>query len=121
MANAYAETQAAGHMITTAAAITLYKMHCRSKIPASAVETVNKAIREYGESRVVASMAEMGMQREKLGHVAFCVRVEKTYLKKISSASAVDCEDAIDRSFRCSSLGEAGFLTSTFTRGIASD
>jgi len=82
MANAYAETQAAGHMITTAAAITLYKMHCRSKIPASAVETVNKAIREYGESRVVASMAEMGMQREKLGHAAFCVRVEKTYLKK---------------------------------------
>ena len=41
MPNAYAETQAARHMITTAAAIALYKMHCRGKIPASAVETVN--------------------------------------------------------------------------------
>jgi hypothetical protein len=82
MPNAYAETQAASHMITTAAAITLYKIHCRGKIPASAVETVNRAIREYGESRVVASVAEMGLQREKLGHVAFCVHVEKIYLKK---------------------------------------
>jgi len=56
MPNAYAETQAARHMITTAAAIALYKMHCRGKIPASAVETVNTAIRKYGESRVVASV-----------------------------------------------------------------
>jgi hypothetical protein len=31
--NAYSETQAARHMITTAAAIALYKMHCRGKIP----------------------------------------------------------------------------------------
>jgi hypothetical protein len=82
MPNAYAETQAASHMITTAAAISLYKIHCRGKIPASAVETVNTTIREYGESRVVASMVEMGMQREKLGHAAFCVHVEKIYLKK---------------------------------------
>jgi hypothetical protein len=82
MPNAYAETQAASHMITTAAAISLYKIHCRGKIPASAVETVNTTIREYGESRVVASMVEMGLQREKLGHAAFCVHVEKIYLKK---------------------------------------
>ena len=82
MPNAYAETQAASHMITTAAAITLYKIHCRSKIPASAVETVNTTVRKYGESRVVASMAEMRLQREKLGHAAFCVHVEKIYLKK---------------------------------------
>ena len=82
MPNAYAETQAASHMITTAAAITLYKIRCRGKIPASAVETVNRAVREYGESRVVASVAEMGLRREKLGHVAFCVHVEKIYLKK---------------------------------------
>ena len=82
MPNAYAETQAARHMITTAAAIALYKMHCRGKIPASAVETVNRTVREYGESRVVASVAEMGLQREKLGHAAFCVHVEKIYLKK---------------------------------------
>src|SRR5262249_30407547 len=33
MPNAYSETQAARHMITTAAAIALYKMHCRGKIP----------------------------------------------------------------------------------------
>jgi len=71
--NAYSETQAARHMITTAAAIALYKMHCRGKIPASAVETVNTTIRKYGESRVVASMVEMGLQREKLGDTAFCV------------------------------------------------
>jgi hypothetical protein len=32
MPNAYSETQAARHMITTAAAIALYKMHCRGKI-----------------------------------------------------------------------------------------
>ncbi len=82
MPNAYSETQAARHMITTAAAIALYKIHCRGKIPASAVETVNTTIREYGESRVVASMAEIDLQREKLGHAAFCVHVEKTYLKK---------------------------------------
>ena len=82
MANAYAETQAASHMITTAAAIALYKSHCRGKIPASAVETVNTTIRKYGESRVVASMTEMGLQREKLGPAAFCVHVEKIYLKK---------------------------------------
>ena len=82
MPNAYAETQAASHKITTAAAITLYKIHCRGKIPASAVETVNRTVREYGESRVVASVAEMGLQREKLGHAAFCVHVEKIYLKK---------------------------------------
>jgi hypothetical protein len=82
MPNAYAETQAASHMITTAAAITLYKIHCRSKIPASAVETVNTTVRKYGESRVVASMTEMRLQREKLGHAAFCVHVEKIYLKK---------------------------------------
>jgi hypothetical protein len=82
MPNAYAETQAARHMITTAAAIALYKMHCRGKIPASAVETVNTAIRKYGESRVVASMVEMGLQREKLGDAAFCVHVEKSLLKK---------------------------------------
>ena len=82
MPNAYAETQAASHMITTAAAISLYKVHCRGKIPASAVETVNTTIREYGESRVVASMVEMDLQREKLGHAAFCVHVEKIYLKK---------------------------------------
>src|SRR5215831_19824746 len=72
MANAYAETQTASNMVTTAAAITLYKIHCRGKIPASAVETVNTTIREYGESRVVAS-AEIDLQREKLGHAAFCV------------------------------------------------
>ena len=82
MPNAYAETQTASHMITTAAAITLYKIHCSGKIPASAVETVNATIREYGESRVVASMAEIDLQREKLGHAAFCVHVEKTYLKR---------------------------------------
>jgi hypothetical protein len=80
--NAYSETQAARHMITTAAAIALYKMHCRGKIPASAVETVNTTIRKYGESRVVASMVEMGLQREKLGDAAFCVRVEKSLPKK---------------------------------------
>jgi hypothetical protein len=45
MPNAYSETQAARHMITTAAAIALYKMHCRAKIPASAVETVNTTAR----------------------------------------------------------------------------
>src|SRR5262249_8953273 len=83
MPNAYAETQTASNMVTTAAAITLYKIHCRGKIPASAVETVNTTIREYGESRVVAS-AEIDLQREKLGHAAFCVHVEKTYLKKIN-------------------------------------
>jgi hypothetical protein len=82
MPNAYAETQAASHMITTAAAISLYKIHCRGKIPASAVETVDTTIREHGESRVVASMVEMRLQREKLGHAAFCVHVEKIYLKK---------------------------------------
>src|SRR5215831_3543089 len=82
MPNAYAETQAARHMITTAAAIALYKMHCRGKIPASAVETVNTTIRKYGESRVVASMVEMRLQREKLGDAAFCVRVEKNLPKK---------------------------------------
>jgi hypothetical protein len=82
MPNVYAETQAASHMITTAAAIALYKTHCHGKIPASAVETVNATIRKYGESRVVASMAEMGLQREKLGHAAFCGHVEKIYLKK---------------------------------------
>ena len=82
MPDAYAETQAASHMITTAAAITLYKIHCRSKIPASAVETVNTTVRKYGESRVVASMVEMGLQREKLGDAAFCVRVEKSLPKK---------------------------------------
>jgi hypothetical protein len=82
MSNAYSETQAARHMITTAAAIALYKMHCRGKIPASAVETVNTTIRKYGESRVVASMVEMGLQREKLGDAAFCVRMEKSLPKK---------------------------------------
>jgi hypothetical protein len=82
MPNAFSETQAARHMITTAAAIALYKMHCRGKIPASAVETVNATIRKYGESRVVASMVEMGLQREKLGDAAFCVRVEKSLPKK---------------------------------------
>jgi hypothetical protein len=82
MPNAYSETQAARHMITAAAAIALYKMHCRGKIPASAVETVNTTIRKYGESRVVASMGEMGLQREKLGDAAFCVRVEKSLPKK---------------------------------------
>jgi hypothetical protein len=82
MPNVYAETQAASHMITTAAAIALYKTHCHGKIPASAVETVNATVRKYGESRVVASMAEMGLQREKLGHAAFCGHVEKIYLKK---------------------------------------
>jgi hypothetical protein len=75
MPNAYAETQAASNVITAAAAISLYKVHCRGKIPAAAVETVNATIREYGESRVVASMVEMGLQREKLGHAAFCARV----------------------------------------------
>src|SRR5215831_2651321 len=78
MPNAYAETQTASYMVATAAAITLYKIHCRGKIPASAVETVNTTIREYGESRVVASMAEIDLQREKQGHAAFCVHVEKT-------------------------------------------
>jgi hypothetical protein len=82
MPNVYAETQAASHMITTAAAIALYKTHCHGKIPASAVETVNATVRKYGESRVVASMAEMGLQCEKLGHAAFCGHVEKIYLKK---------------------------------------
>jgi len=80
--NAYSETQAARHMIMAAAAIALYKMHCRDKIPASAVETVNTTIRKYGESRVVASMVEMSLQREKLGDAAFCVRVEKSLPKK---------------------------------------
>ena len=82
MPNAYAETQTASNMVTTAAAITLYKIHRRGKIPASAVETVNATIREYGESSVVASMAEIDLQREKLGQAAFCVHVEQTYLKK---------------------------------------
>jgi len=81
MPNAYSETQPARQMITTAAAIALYKMHCRGKIPASAVETVNTTIGKYGESRVVASMVEMGLQREKLGDAAFCVRVEKSLPK----------------------------------------
>jgi hypothetical protein len=80
--NTYAETQAASNMITAAAAISLYKIHCRGEIPAAAVETVNTTIRMYGESRVVASMAEIGLQREKLGHRAFCAHVEKDYLKK---------------------------------------
>jgi len=80
--NAYSETQAARQMIMTAAAIALYKMHCRGKIPASAVETVNTTIRKYGESRVVASMVEMGLQREKLGDAAFCVHVGKSLPKK---------------------------------------
>src|SRR5262245_42376548 len=82
MPNAYAETQAASRMITTAAAIALYKIHCRGKIPPSAVETVNTTIRKYGESRVVASMVEMGLQRKKLGDAAFCVQVEKSLPKK---------------------------------------
>ena len=82
MPNAYSETQAARHMIATAAAIALYKMHCRGKLPASAVETVNTTIRKYGESRVVASMVEMSLQREKLGDAAFCLRVEKSLPKK---------------------------------------
>ena len=82
MPNAYAETQAASNVITAAVAISLYKIHCRGEIPAAAVETVNTTIREYGESRVVASMVEMGVQREKLGHAAFCGHVEKIYLKK---------------------------------------
>ena len=77
MPNAYSETQVARHMITTTAAIALYKM-----LPASAVETVNTTIRKDGESRVVASMVEMGLQREKLGDAAFCVRVEKSLPKK---------------------------------------
>jgi hypothetical protein len=77
MPNAYSETQVARHMITTTAAIALYKM-----LPASAVETVNTTIRKYGESRAVASMVEMGLQREKLGDAAFCVRVEKSLPKK---------------------------------------
>src|SRR5262249_14825082 len=82
MPNTHPETPPGRHMITTAAAIALYKMHCRGKIPASAVETVNTTIRKYGESRVVASMVEMGLQREKLGGAAFCVRVEKSLPKK---------------------------------------
>jgi len=82
MPNAYAETQPESDMITGAASIALYKAHCRGKIPRSAVEAVNTTIRKYGESRVVASMAEMGRQREKLGYAAFCVQVEKRYLKK---------------------------------------
>ena len=82
MPHAYAETQAASNVITAAAAISLYKIHCRGEIPAAAVETVNTTIQEYGESRVVASMVEMGLQREKLGHAAFCAHVEKIYLKK---------------------------------------
>jgi hypothetical protein len=82
MPNAYAETQAASNMITAAAAISLYKIHCRGEIPAAVVATVNTTIREYGESRVVASMVEMGLQREKLGHAAFCAHVEKIYFKK---------------------------------------
>src|SRR5262245_17887594 len=82
MPNAYAETQAANHMITTAAAIALYKIHCRGKIPPSAVETANTTIRKYGESRVVTSMVEMGLQRDKLGHAAFCGHVEKSLPKK---------------------------------------
>jgi hypothetical protein len=82
ISNAYAETQAASNMITAAAAISLYKIHCRAEIPAAAIEMVNTTIRMYGESRVVASMAEIGLQREKLGHRAFCAHVEKDYLKK---------------------------------------
>jgi hypothetical protein len=80
--NAYSEIQPARQMITTAAAIALYKMHCRGKIPASAVKTVNTTVRKYGESRVVASMVEMGLEREKMGDAAFCVRVGKSLLKK---------------------------------------
>src|SRR5882724_11740369 len=53
MPNACAETQAASNMITAAAAISLYKIHCRGEIPAVVVATVNTTIREYGESRVV--------------------------------------------------------------------
>jgi len=82
MPNAYSETQPARQMITTAAAIALYKMHCRGKIPASAVKTVNTTVRKYGESRVVASMVEMGLEREKMGDAAFCVRVGKSLPKK---------------------------------------
>jgi hypothetical protein len=80
--NGYAETQAASNMITTAAAIALYKMHCRGKIPASAVKTVNTTVRKYGQSRVVASIVEMGLQRQKLGDAAFCVSVGKSLPKK---------------------------------------
>jgi hypothetical protein len=69
------ETQAASNMITAAAAISLYEIDCRAEIPASAVETVNTTIRMHGESRVVASMAEIGLQREKLGRRAFCAHV----------------------------------------------
>jgi hypothetical protein len=75
--NAYTETQAATHMITTAAAISLYKIHFSGKIPASAVEMVNTTVREYRQSRVVASMAELNLQREKLGDAGLCVHVEK--------------------------------------------
>jgi hypothetical protein len=82
MPNACAETQAASNMITAAAAISLYKIRCRGEIPAVVVATVNTTIREYGESRVVASMVEMGLQREKLGHAPFCADVEKIYFKK---------------------------------------
>jgi hypothetical protein len=81
MPNAYAETQAASNMITAAAAISLYKIHCRGDIPAAAVETVNTTTQMYGESRVVASMVEIGLQREKVGHADFCAQVEKNYLK----------------------------------------
>ena len=46
MPNAHAETQPESDMVTTAAAIALYKAHCRGKIPRSAVETVNTTIRK---------------------------------------------------------------------------
>src|SRR5262245_23518386 len=62
MRNSYYQTKAPTHMITSDTAIDLYTMHCRGKIPASAVETVNTTIRKYGEASVVASMLEMGLQ-----------------------------------------------------------
>ena len=48
MPHAYAETQAASNVITAAAAISLYKIHCRGEIPAAAVETVNTTIENRG-------------------------------------------------------------------------
>src|ERR1700750_2171802 len=84
-------------------------MHCRGKIPASAVETVNTTIRKYGESRVVASMVEMGLQREKLGDAAFCVRVEKSLPKKKTSAFVNDLLSRTNRSLAHTSVHAAAY------------
>jgi hypothetical protein len=81
MPNAYAETQAASNVITAAAAISLYKILCRGQIPAAAVETVNTTIREYGESRVVASMVEMACSARSWATLPFAPTWKKSTSK----------------------------------------